>query len=269
MNRLARRSLRNVLRTVAPGLLSSYIRKKWTLEPEVSLLPALCDHNRVSFDVGANWGQYAGALRPISAGVVACEPIPQLARFLRRSYPDGVRVEQLALSDKKGQAEFTVERDWGRSSLNGPEDRNGLRRLPVRLETLDSIAASPVGFIKIDVEGHEEEVMLGAMQVLGRDRPVLLIEIEERHRPGALGRILAKLSTQGYSAFFLHDGCVRDIARFQLTEHQNPANIPHEAHMTGSVDPRGCYINNFLFIHGSCLSEKERRLAGLGYSVVR
>jgi FkbM family methyltransferase len=261
---LARKSLRNVLRTVAPTLLSSYIRKKWELEPEVSLLPALCDRNRVSFDVGANWGQYAGALRPVSAGVVACEPIPQLARFLRRSYRDGVRVEQVALSNKNGHAEFMIEKDWGRSSLNGIENRNGLRRLAVRLETLDSMAADPVGFIKIDVEGHEEEVILGAGQVIVRDFPVLLIEIEERHRPGALPRILDRLSTQGYSAFFLHDGCVRDIAGFRLTEHQNPANVPHES----NGNPKGCYINNFLFIHGSCLREKERRLAVLGYSVV-
>jgi FkbM family methyltransferase len=265
MNGLARKSLRNVLRTVAPAFLSSYIRKNWRLEPEVSLLPALCDRSRVSFDVGANWGQYAGALRPVSAGVVACEPIPQLARFLRRSYPDGVRVEQVALSDKKGQAEFTVQKDWGRSSLNGSGNRNGMRRLPVRLETLDSIAVSPVGFIKIDVEGHEEEVLLGAERVIVRDLPVLLVEIEERHRPGALARILARLSTRGYAAFFLHDGCVRDIAGFQLTEHQDPANLPHQPNAHAR---NGCYINNFLFIHASYLPEKERRLADLGYSVV-
>jgi FkbM family methyltransferase len=266
MNQLARKSLRNVLRTVAPALLSSHIRRKWDLEPEVSLLPALCDRNRVSFDVGANWGQYAGALRPVSASVVACEPIPQLARFLRRSYRDGVRVEQVALSNRNGEAEFLVEKDWGRSSLNGSGNRNGLRRLAVRLETLDSIAASPVGFIKIDVEGHEEEVILGAEEVIARDLPVLLIEIEERHRPGALSRILARLSAQGYAAFFLHDGTVRDIARFRLSEHQNPTNVPYECngHPSG-----GCYINNFLFIHCSCVAEKERRLAGLGFSIVR
>jgi FkbM family methyltransferase len=265
MNRFAKKSLRNVLRTVAPALLSSYLRWKWELEPEISLLPALCDRNRVSFDVGANWGQYAGALRPVSAGVVACEPIPQLARFLRRSYRDGVRVEQVALSNKNGRAEFMVEKDWGRSSLNGNGNGNGLRPLAVRLETLDSLAAGPVGFIKIDVEGHEEEVVLGAGQVIVRDRPVLLIEIEERHRPGALTRILAKLSAQGYSAFFLHEGCLHDIARFHLTEHQNPANVPYES---DGQPHNGCYINNFLFIHGSCLPEKEKRMADLGYPVV-
>ena len=51
---------------------------------------------------------------------------------------------------------------------------------------LISIATSPVGFIKVDVEGHEEEVIDGGFRVIARDHPVLLIEIEERHRHGAL-----------------------------------------------------------------------------------
>ena len=256
-------SLRHVLRTVAPGLLTTYIRVKWDHEPEFSLLPALCDRNRISFDVGANWGQYASALRDFSAGVVACEPIPQLATFLRRSYRGAIRVEQVALSNANGQAEFLVEDDWSQSSLKGANIRKGQRRLAVQLKTLDSIAASPVGFIKIDVEGHEEEVIEGARQVIARDHPTLLIEIEERHSPGALARILARLAAQGYSGFFLQAGCLRDIAKFQPAEHQNPANYPY----TGNSQ-HGHYINNFTFIHRSCLSEKKSRLAELGYVIV-
>jgi FkbM family methyltransferase len=38
-----------------------------------------------------------------------------------------------------------------------------------------------VGFIKIDVEGHELAVINGATTLLTTQRPLLLIEIEARH----------------------------------------------------------------------------------------
>ena len=39
-----------------------------------------------------------------------------------------------------------------------------------------------VAFIKCDVEGHEDAVMRGARRLLARDRPPVLVEIEQRHR---------------------------------------------------------------------------------------
>lgn len=252
-------TLRNVLRTVAPTLLSSYIRMKWEHEPEYLLLPALCDPQRMSFDVGANWGQYAGALCDLSAGVVACEPVPQLAEFLRRSYGKRIRVEQVALSNVEGKAEFVIENDWSQSGLDACAAHNG-QRLAVDLKKLDSMATRPVGFIKIDVEGHEEEVIEGAREAIALYHPVLLTEIEERHRPGALARIPARLADCGYAGFFLYRGCIRDIANFSVGEHQAPANTPR----TGDAK-YGIYINNFIFIHQSRLPEKKQRLAELGY----
>jgi hypothetical protein len=140
-----------------------------------------------------------------------------------------------------------------------------VKRLAVRLDTLDSMATDSVGFIKVDVEGYEEEVIDGACQVIGRDHPVLLIEIEERHRPGALPRILARLAEEGYSAFFLHESCVRSVLTFDLEKHQNPAEVKDDP--SGRVT-RGCYINNFLFIHKDDLVEREKQLNKLGYRVI-
>lgn len=258
-------SLRNAARVVAPSLLATYIRNKWDREPEIDLLPALCDPARISFDVGANWGQYAEALSSVSAGVVAFEPVPQLADYLRRSVGKGVRVEQVALSNMKGDAEFVVPKDWGRSSLQPEKADSNTQRLAVHLDTLDSVAVDPVGFIKVDVEGHEEEVVDGALQVIRRDHPVLLIEIEERHRPGALPRILGRLSKEGYSAFFLHEGRICSITTFDQNKHQNPAEVEDDP--SGRVT-RGCYINNFLFIHENDLEERQKQLTKLGYKVI-
>ena len=58
-------------------------------------------------------------------------------------------------------------------------------RVPLR--TLDSYNLSNIGFIKIDVEGHELDVLRGAEVTLRRDQPNLLIEIENRHAPTRCG----------------------------------------------------------------------------------
>lgn len=257
----AKVSLRNFLRTAAPSVLSSRIQSAWEHEPEFALLSALCDNQKISIDVGANWGQYTGALREFSASVIACEPVPQLARFLRRSWRDRVRVEQVALSNADGSADFVIENDWSQSGINGSADRGG-RRVTVTLRTLDSIAEGPVGFIKIDVEGHEEEVIEGAARVIAESRPVLLTEIEECHRPGAVERVPGSLAECGYTGFFLQDRCLRGMTAFRVAEHQSPANYPY----TGDAK-YGLYINNFVFIHRSCLGEKKKRLAEIGYVV--
>ena len=258
----AKLSLRNLMRTATPALLSARIQSKWDHEPEFSLLPALCDPERISIDVGANWGQYAGALRNLSVSVIACEPVPELAKFLSRSWPDRIRVEQVALSNANGRAEFYVENDWSQSRLGSSASSNGSRRVAVELKTLDSIAEGPIGFIKIDVEGHEEEVIEGAERVITENHPVLLAEIEERHRPGAIERLNHKLSAGGYFGFFLQGHCMRPIAEFKIAEYQNPVNYPH----TGD-SKAGLYINNFVFIHHSSLAEKKKRLAEIGYTV--
>ena len=36
-----------------------------------------------------------------------------------------------------------------------------------------------MGYVKIDVEGHEYEALLGMKQLLLRDRPVIMIEIHD------------------------------------------------------------------------------------------
>src|SRR4029434_5645640 len=62
------------------------------------------------------------------------------------------------------------------------------RAIEVPMATLDSSSEGEFGFIKIDVEGHEQAVLDGAVQTIRRCRPRLLVEIDERLSPGGLER---------------------------------------------------------------------------------
>ncbi len=185
-------------------------------EPELRLLPALCQRHRLSIDIGANDGTYTWHLARFSAGVVAFEPQPDYADGLVAAFRDRVRVERVALSDTEGEAVLRVPLDAPLLGCATIEAENTLAELVVRdlvvaKRRLDSYALDSVGLIKIDVEGHELAVLRGAARLLARDKPNLIIEAEERHRAGAVDSILAYLRPLGYRGYYLAEDALRPV----------------------------------------------------------
>ena len=67
--------------------------------------------------------------------------------------------------------------------------------------TVDSLDLSDVRFVKVDVEGHELPALRGAEQTVRRDRPLLLVEVEERIQP--IEPVLALLGGWGYRPYVM------------------------------------------------------------------
>jgi len=141
------------------------------------------------FDIGAHVGDRALAFESLGARVVAVEPQPALARLLRRSAGRRPRIEVLeqAVGAQPGVAELQISRATPTvSSLNarwtrqiGARNRSFSavqwdRRVEVQVTTLDALIEQHgrPGFCKIDVEGHEAEVLAGLSQAL----PALSVE---------------------------------------------------------------------------------------------
>ena len=141
-------------------------------------------------DVGANIGEWtlqmADAVGP-SGRVIAIEPIPRLVEAVRKSALANnmrqVEVVAAALSEIEGKAEFSVERGNTGGSRLGPHPggAEAFDRITVRVMTLDALIAGVgvdrVDFIKVDVEGFELEVLLGARGTLARHRPAMYLEL--------------------------------------------------------------------------------------------
>ena len=100
---------------------------------------------------------------------------------------------------------------------------------------LDDVIQHDVGFIKIDVEGHELAVLRGSNSLIGRSRPILLVECEERHNRGGTRNLFNFMSDLDYVGKFVRDGLVYDISKFDVIKDQTP-NISEP------------YIYNFFFI---------------------
>ena len=217
-------------------------------EVELRVLPALVDPARIAVDVGANVGLYTGALLPLCARVIAFEPHPRLARILRAFPRDRVEVRRELLSDRAGQdcaleVELAGHREMDAlAHVATGAPRAGARRFAVRSATLDQLAGEPIGFVKIDVEGHELAVLEGARGLIAAQAPVFLVEAETRHRAGAPGDVFAFFAGVGYSGFFLHAGQARAVAEY------HPA-LQDEALLTGyRRREEAGYVNNFIFL---------------------
>jgi FkbM family methyltransferase len=129
------------------------------------------------FDVGANVGTFSQIFLQMGAKVIAVEPNEDChARLLELTRPASKRmfIEKVALGDRIGTAELhacdhtglsTINDEWrgvaSRSETYGSARWTAKRTVP--LFTLDSLAEKygVPRFIKIDVEGYEDRVLLG------------------------------------------------------------------------------------------------------------
>lgn len=148
-----------------------------------------------AIDVGAHIGSMTVPLARLvgpAGHVYAFEPQRAVFRELHHNLKlngfDHATPYLMALSSKPGFLEMNpvvMDEGFGRVGKGGER---------VEARTLDSFGFSNVSLIKIDVEGHELEVLNGAMETISRWHPALVLEMGMPTRP-----IIEKmLAEQGY-----------------------------------------------------------------------
>ncbi len=153
--------------------------------PTVAITRRLLRGGSTMLDIGANAGFHAISAGLLYRSVIAFEPTPatfaRLERNIALSQLPNVRALAIALSDREGEASFAINpAHCGANRLADAPGAAAGQTVTVRLRTLDSLDAAasvgPIDFMKIDVEGHECEVIAGASKVIGRDRPTIVAE---------------------------------------------------------------------------------------------
>lgn len=262
---------RRHLRALCPLALRRWREMRYFLrngEIELHIVPHLCRWDRDAIDIGANEGAYLHVMIGHAQRVLAFEPIPWLADGLARKFGHRIAVSRVALSRGAGidtlciplveGAEITGLASLAAASL-GPDAHH--REISVTTKALDDIYAGDAGFMKIDVEGHEEAVLDGAEATILRCRPRILVEMEERFAPGVIGRGRDRFDRQQYRGFYVHRRALHPIESFDPRALQRPGDI---AAFAGGA-PRSSfdrYVNNFLFLPAEDCAALLPRLAG-------
>ncbi|MDA1299633.1 MAG: FkbM family methyltransferase [Proteobacteria bacterium] len=217
------------------------------LEPEMPLLKHFVQAGDRVIDVGGNRGTYTYYLWRLGAQVETFEPNPACVPLLM-AWARGrarVNVYPVGLSKREGEATLHVPVDDqgvahdASGSLEGTRSQ-GARHHMVELRTLDSFGFAGVEFIKIDVEGHERNVLEGGFETIRASHPTLLIEIEQRHLDTPIDDVFDVVQSEGYSGYFWSECGLRPLQEFSVERDQ--VEVERE-------QSTGRYINNFLFVH--------------------
>lgn len=251
-----RSALRRVLRIAFPRLMHARaLSHRWWSELEEDLLPAVVPACRCAVDVGAHVGSYSMALSRLSSRVLAFEPDEEMFSLLRRAAPANVTVYNYALSNASGVRQFRVpvEGDTPIVTLGSLANVAGpsvVREVMTRV--LDNWMGMDIGFIKIDVEGHEVEVLAGGRQLLERHRPVVLAEAND---PDAVARLEEFFKPMGYVGFFVIDGATHSMEDFG-------PSLQDRAELERPVPRRSMrFVNNFFFAPADEVAALRLRVA--------
>jgi FkbM family methyltransferase len=160
-------------------------------DPVLDAMRALVGSSDVVLDIGANIGLYAVVLARQTQRVFAFEPHPDTFARLREhaslNATSNLEAVNLAFGMGAGPALLADggRGDSGKFTLRAidlPSTSN--EQHTVDTDTVDGFVSarglSHVDFVKIDVEGHEPEVLLGARDTLTRLRPRMLVEFTPR-----------------------------------------------------------------------------------------
>lgn len=203
-------------RPVGPGMaifLDDFIGEKILLDGGFDLEELRClersvfpfvRKGAVCLDIGANIGNHARFFARFFPRVYAFEPHPRIFGLLSaNAYGQGIVAQNYGLSDRAGR--FAVEENrenLGASRISegagsGPEYE--VRRLD---DVVGDLVQGDIGFVKIDVEGHEAQVIRGAAETLRRHRPIVTFEVLSQTVSNGEPEAMSELRAVGYKCFY-------------------------------------------------------------------
>jgi FkbM family methyltransferase len=157
-------------------------------------------------DVGANIGAFTLALDKLvqpGGKVFAVEPQPENFALLRRNtrYRENITIDNVALGADWATIKVPPLSSLPHTNYGGFELRDSgvSEDSTVTIMPLDDYYnADQLDFIKIDVEGMENEVLLGARHLIKKHRPVLYVEND---RPDNAAKLVHTLLGYGYKLY--------------------------------------------------------------------
>lgn len=166
-------------------------------EREIKLIKILLAERGDFLDVGGNIGIYAvriGRLLAKTGRRVYCfEPVPANRRRIEQNLElnglkDIVSVYDVALSSAEGVVDIVLREDFilgaetGNASVAISEEADGaFNRIQARSAPFDAIRhesdIGPISVLKVDIEGHEDQFLRGAKNMIKTDQPIMFSEV--------------------------------------------------------------------------------------------
>ena len=222
------------------------------IEPEIILLDQFIKSGDYCFDIGANKGHYIYKLNKLtqSEKIFAFEPIPKNYTFLKNIFPE-CKIFKYALSNEAGITKMKIPMvDNKLLDTRAKIDFNILEKnessyktIKIECSTIDLFVKHnnirKIDFLKIDVEGHEFNILKGGIKAIKKFRPIILIEIEQRHHVYNISQIFNFIKELKYEIKYFNLSAMKfnPLESFDVGKNQNYNKIKTSE-----------YVNNFFCI---------------------
>jgi FkbM family methyltransferase len=183
-----------------------------TGEYERSTIEVLCKFSKpgdILLDIGANIGYVSCCFLGNVSGskVIAVEPQPEVLDLLESNlaqFGDRSSILPFAISDRDGTSNFVLNPE-NRGNARLAEAEGHQNAITVETRTAATLATDghlgAFSIVKIDVEGHEEQVIRSLLPVLRTVRPRAILFEEGGSKAAPDGQIGIMLGDLGYETF--------------------------------------------------------------------
>lgn len=191
-------------------------------EEELKIIDKFKNYSKSAIDIGVYRGVYSYKLSKNFKHVYSFEANPILFKYLNNYLSKiipNITLYNFALSNRNSNTilkiplrsksffKNNIEEIYqlGAASIHDKNNIKKFHKIKVYAKKLDSInIKKKIGFIKIDVEGHEKNVIEGSKKLIKRDKPVLLVEIEERHTKKPIENTINYINSLGYECYYFN-----------------------------------------------------------------
>jgi len=188
-----------------------YLIKGGYEKGEIKYLKTIMKPDWTAIDVGANIGYFSVIFGSYCSKVFAIEPFFKNLVLLKKNTVDlPVTITEGVASDITGEIELHIPERKTDCSIKPSNERT--TSITVKSYRLDDLIKEKIDLIKIDVQGAETEVLLGAKKLIGKFRPVMLIEYE--NPPASLLETLKSFQYKFYSVNSKGHLIPRDYSNF-------------------------------------------------------
>ena len=208
-----------------------YLIKGGYEKREINYLKKIIQSDWTAVDVGANIGYFSVIFGLYCSKVISIEPFLKNVELLKKNIKGlPVAITIGVASDITGKIKLHIPERKTDCSIKQSEERT--KTIMVDSYKLDDLIDERIDLIKIDVQGAETEVLVGAKNLIDKYKPMLLIEYE--NPPASLLETLKSYRYRFYSisqngnlipeAYNNFKGRLQNILAFHYLDEKNIPN---------------------------------------------
>ena len=191
-------------------------------EQEINLVKKFIKSGTDSIDVGVYRGVYSYEMSKYSEKVHSFEPNPIIFKYINKNlkkFIKNIHLYNFALSNQNktinlkipirnsnsNKEIFEEYYEMGKATIHNENNFENYENFEIQTKKIDEFNFdNKISLIKIDVEGHELEVIEGAKNTIERDKPVLLVEIEKQYTKKEVAESINFINSLGYKSYFFN-----------------------------------------------------------------